>query len=142
MVRYCSYEIDLPYWLSMIEAELLTRKTEPSTPYKGQWGLVDLTWLNETDLCMFSTTQLIKYVTILGHMDTYKPFPLATVHDAFGSHANNCNHVRHWYKEILADLADSEVLSVILNRLYGMNDTYDKYGDIGHLIRQSNYALS
>jgi hypothetical protein len=45
----------------------------------------------------------------------HKPFPLVTVHDEFKAHANNINQVRWHYKEILAEIADSNVLDCWVN---------------------------
>lgn len=77
-------------------------------------------------------------------MLSYKPFAVSTVHDAFGSHPNNCNEVRYWYKEQLAEFAESTMLQALMNQLYGItNGTYTKLSeDLADKIRGSNYALS
>lgn len=63
--------------------------------------------------------------------------------DEFKCHANNMNWLRKHYVNIMADIADSEVLSDILNQLYGTVGGKAKKlsNNLGDLIRKSNYAL-
>lgn len=62
--------------------------------------------------------------------------------DEFKCHANNMNHLRYWYKEILADLADSTVLDYIFSGIYGKSGTYPKLtNNLSKKIRESSYAL-
>lgn len=100
-----------------------------------------LTWENVGSLPQWIVEKL---VSITDDMLTYKPFPIITVHDAFGCHANNCDITRYWYKEIMADFADSDMLAMLMNQLYQTTDgMYDKLSpDLGNKIRNSNYALS
>ena len=143
IVRMSNHYVDPTMWLNRIQAVLLERKSEPSSPMQNPWGLVDLTWLtNIGNFSNVSTADLLKYVNILTYMESHQKFPLATVHDAFGSHAHNCNHVRWYYKEMLAMLSESNIITVILQKLYNIDEEYTKYGDIADLIRNSNYALS
>lgn len=85
-----------------------------------------------------------KLMRIANAMLTYEPFQILTVHDAFGSHAGNCNEVRYWYKEILAEFAESTLLEWIMNQIYGIqNGKYKKLSDnLAEEIRGSNYGLS
>ena len=87
---------------------------------------------------------LNKLVSITDDMLTYNPFPVITVHDAFGCHANNCDITRYWYKEIMSDFADSNMLAMLMNQLYQTTDgVYEKLSpDLGDKIRNSNYCLS
>lgn len=100
-----------------------------------------LTWENVGSLPQWIVEKL---VSITDDMLTYRPFPIITVHDAFGCHANNCDITRYWYKEIMADFADSDMLAMLMNQLYQTTDgVYDKLSpDLGNKIRNSNYALS
>jgi hypothetical protein len=80
---------------------------------------------------------------ILEGMLAYEPFPLVTVHDEFKAHANNLNHVRSQYREILAEIAESNVLDDILSQIHGCPGTFNKLSfNLPDQIRQSNYALS
>lgn len=100
-----------------------------------------LNWANVMCLPRWMVTKLL---SIVNDMLTYKPFPIVTVHDAFGCHANNCDITRYWYKELLADFADSNLLEMMLCQLYGITDgKYEKLSpNLGDKIRNSNYALS
>ena len=49
--------------------------------------------------------------------------------------------MRYWYKEILAELAESNVLQYLLTELMGRPIQFKKYAEIADLIRNSNYAL-
>ena len=62
--------------------------------------------------------------------------------DEFKAHANNINHVRWQYREILAEIADSNVLDDLLSQVYKMPMTFPKgTKDLGKHIRGSAYAL-
>jgi hypothetical protein len=106
--------------------------------------LVLLPLLTASNVEMLPSWMINKLVSVTDDMLTYKPFPILTVHDAFGCHANNCDLTRYWYKELMADLADSEMLAMLMNQLYQTTDgVYDKLSpDLGDKIRNSNYALS
>jgi hypothetical protein len=86
---------------------------------------------------------LAKLEAILKGMNQYQPFPLVTVHDEFKAHPNNVNWVRWNYREILAEIADSNVLDDILGQIHGYAGSFSKLSfNLADLIRQSNYALS
>jgi DNA-directed RNA polymerase len=73
----------------------------------------------------------------------HKPFEVITVHDDFKCHANNVNHLRSHYREILAELAESNLLDDLLTQLYGFPSKFTKLSNkLPAAIRQSNYALS
>lgn len=103
--------------------------------------LNDLSWDNYMELPVGLAQVLIGKVNF---MLSYKPFAVSTVHDAFGSHPNNCNEVRYWYKEMLAEFADSTILQALMNQLFDItNGVYTKLSEnLGDKIRGSNYALS
>lgn len=48
--------------------------------------------------------------------------------------------MRYWYKEIMAELAESDMINFLTKQL-GITAHFEKYGDIAELIRQSNYGL-
>lgn len=81
-------------------------------------------------------------IAITESMLQYEPFEVVTIHDEFRCHPNNMNHLRQQYINILAELAESEVLSDLLSQLYGQPYQYNKLSnDLPDLIRKSNYAL-
>lgn len=70
-------------------------------------------------------------------------FRILTVHDAFSASPNYMNKVRNNYRNILADIADSNLLSDILSQICGEEVEYQKFSlDLGDHIREANYALS
>lgn len=109
----------------------------------GIADIVILPYLTKENVCFLTEQHLSKLLSIIEGMLQYKPFPLITVHDDFKSHPNNVNWVRWNYKEILADLAESHLLSDLFSQLYGEPCTYQKLEEkkLGDIIRKSNYAL-
>lgn len=104
--------------------------------------IVILPHLTYANVCYLSTEHLNKLAGILEGMLQYKPFELVTVHDEFKAHPNNLNWVRWQYRQILAEIADSNLLDDILSQLYGYPDTYDKLSfNLPEQIKQSAYAL-
>lgn len=89
------------------------------------------------------TKMLEELKSIATMMLSHKPFELVTVHDEFKAHCNNLNHVRMHYREILAQLADSEILTSILCQIHNVSAKYTKLStNLSTYIRKSNYALS
>lgn len=102
-----------------------------------------LKYLSLSNVSFLTSQHKAHLLRIIKDMLRHKPFPIVTNHDAFSSHANNVNHVRYHYKEILADLAESTVLDSILSDIHGFPGTYNKMGNrLSSLIRNSNYALT
>lgn len=103
---------------------------------------VILPHLTPANVQSLSQKHLEALAVIVNGMLEYKPFPLVTVHDEFKAHANNINHVRYQYKEILAEIADSMVLDDLMSQLHGRPGVFPKINyQLGDLIRASNYGL-
>lgn len=105
--------------------------------------VVILPYINRESVSTLSTTHITKLVSIIETMLAHKPFPLVTIHDAFRASPNNCNHVRQHYINIMADIADSELLSDLLSQLHGIKGGKAKKlsTGLGDLIRGSEYAI-
>jgi DNA-directed RNA polymerase len=70
-------------------------------------------------------------------------FQLAHIHDSFWTSPVYMNEVRRNYVEILANIADSNLLENILSQITGKKVEIEKDSDnLGKLIRKSEYALS
>lgn len=72
----------------------------------------------------------------------HSPFSIVAVHDDFFCHPNNMNHLRRHYANIMADLADSNIIEWVLSQIHNTKGTYTKESEnLGDLIRKSAYAL-
>ena len=70
-------------------------------------------------------------------------FALATIHDSFHCLPNHGNEVRQNYIDILCEIADSNLLSDILNNITKSTGTISKYtSNLSSYIALSEYALS
>lgn len=150
MIRRCSYDENQ---LRVIKYALKKSTYEPMEDRHLQY-YVELAEVNQwvdpvildhltlSNVCQLPKWYADKLDKLIDRMLKYPPFELLTVHDAFRCHANNGNAVRYHYKEILAELAESEILSSIMSQLIGKKGKYPKLSNIAHLIRESNYALS
>jgi DNA-directed RNA polymerase len=68
---------------------------------------------------------------------------MAAIHDSFWAHPNDMNLLRRTYVEILAEIADSDLISDILFEICGTRRNYiKKVPNLGDMICQSEYALS
>lgn len=159
MHRRCNYDPVMVHRASvLIQIELMERLLSPTKQptypcgkvgyYLDQYNrstLVDVVILPHLDgdtVGQLSTEHLEKLSSIVHGMLQYGPFPLVTVHDEFRAHANNVNWVRYQYKEILADIADSNVLNDLLSQVYGQPGHFTKLSNnLGNLVRQSSYGL-
>lgn len=85
---------------------------------------------------------ITKLIQILENMLEYIPAQVITVHDAFRCHPNHGDVVRYWYKEIMAELAESNILNCIMMQLTGYDPKYPKLShNLADDIRNSNYAI-
>lgn len=165
MHRRCNYDRDLAEYIREgIQIELMMRAmgetrtierpednapaVSPAAYYWDQYHrstLADITilpYLTTEVLQQLTTDHLQGLASIINGMLQYEPFPLVTVHDEFKCHANNVNWMRFQYKEILAEIADSNVLDDLLSQLHGIPGQFNKLSfNLGDQIRQSEYAL-
>lgn len=71
----------------------------------------------------------------------HPPFEIITIHDSYACHPNHCNQMRYHYKEILAQLAETNIITYISQQLYCDNEYIAKHGNIAEHIRNSNYGI-
>ena len=70
-------------------------------------------------------------------------FQVAHIHDAFCFHPNHISTVTRLYREVLAGIADSNLLSDILSEIKGEPVLVNKFStDLSADILKSKYALS
>ena len=102
--------------------------------------LIDL--INETNIAMVPKELLFALNGILSKMVEYGSSPVLTVHDAYFAHPLHCNAVRYWYKELCAEIAESDLLVFIVSQIVKQRVGYTKLSDnLATHIRNSNYGL-
>ena len=154
MIRRCSYNKPQVESVLYVLETLLDAGNDPcvmtdkhiikyvSLAQRFNWiDPVIISFIDMENINQLPNWYAIRLIKLIKMMLVYPPFDLLTVHDAFRCHANNANAVRYWYKEILAEIAESNILSCIMSDILGVKGTYPKLGNIGDLIRQSNYSL-
>jgi len=103
---------------------------------------VILPYLNSESVQSLAPEHVEQLLVMVTGMLKYQPFELITVHDEFKAHANNMDHVRWQYREIMAEIAESEVLNDLLSQIHGLPGTFQKLSfNLGEKIRGSEYAL-
>lgn len=156
--RRCNYDV---YIVSPLFAMLLMERFKSSVAnkheprdakvdyYIAQWersqmvDVVILPYLTKENIWQLPEQLINKLIEVIEQMLEYRPFPVVTIHDEFKCHPNNMNHLRQTYINVLADLADSEILSDILGQIHGHQGVWQKLSpDLSQKIRNSNYALS
>jgi hypothetical protein len=161
MHRRCNYDRAMVEQAAgLIEIEMISRSLSLQFPvdmasfagkaayYVDQYNRSDvadvviLPFLDSENISFLSQKHLESLATIVQGMLQYKPFELVTIHDEFKAHPNNINWVRYQYKEILAELADSNLLDDLLSQLHGVPGTFKKLSNnLGELIKESAYGL-
>lgn len=144
MQRRCNYNPKLLRSKLRIITDELKKRSHLVTDPKPDTFL-SLRWINELTekkAANLSTAELLQMLHLVDNCLQYKPFPVVTIHDAFRTHPNNMGTVRYWYKEMLAELAESNTLNSILAQLTDGKAQVSIKGNIADKIRQSNYALS
>jgi hypothetical protein len=159
MHRRCNYDRGMvEQAAALLEIEMISRSLNPCTfipdpqdpinVYLDHFkrsavaDVVILPHLTAENTQFLSKEHLDGLVDIVNNMLQYKPFELVTIHDEFKAHPNNINWVRYQYKEILAELAESNLLDDLLSQLHGVPGTFKKLSNnLGELIRESAYGL-
>lgn len=129
LIRRCSYNpktIKVSLKLLTVCGNTTVTANDPRMVELVQ--LTQSTGMLETSMLQFITEDNVtdipkpmrqKLIALAEDMLQYKPFDILTVHDAFRIHPNNGNALRYWYKEILAELAESKLLNHILSMVTG-----------------------
>jgi hypothetical protein len=158
MHRRCNYnDFLLRAVKSIIEIELLSRElTKPvkiggkflAQYYEKQYirsgicSVVGISQINEVTVEYLSIAYLLEISRLIEMMLEHKPFHLVTLHDAFSAHCNNIDQVRFHYKEILAEIADSNLLNDVLGQIKPRLTFKKLSKNLSEKIRESDYALT
>lgn len=155
MVRRCSYDVEkISEVLSTINDELAAPTSYTVIPDKMEelLALYDAMNIPDTRILDYITPATVnavpkKYLLQLKNtismMLHYGSFDILTIHDCIRTLPSNCNAVRYWYAEILAELADSNILDCIYEQITGTKRKFRKaVPNISSLIRQADYQLS
>jgi len=96
------------------------------------------------DLGQYGMNTLCRIRDLCELVLTWDSSPLVCIHDEFKASPNHMNKVRYWYKEILAEIADSNLLQDIIRQLTGDNtiEIQKLSDDLSTDIRNSNYCLA
>lgn len=86
-----------------------------------------------------SQLHIDKLLTVVNRSLSTRPYPLYTIHDDFRTLPSGVGRMAVEYKNILAELNESNALNFSLGFL-GVSSPTDK--SLGRVIRRSNYALS
>lgn len=159
LIRRCSYDLERAKFVSnIIVKERLARSiglvqtncdNAAINYYLAQYarsGIADaviMPYLDDKTIRFLTDEHLIGLQHIVKQMLQHQPFDVIAIHDEFKCHPNNMNYLRDHYRNILAELADSELLADLLSQLKGSEGSYQKLTpDLSKHILQSNYALS
>lgn len=159
LLRRCNYDrARVKFVNSVLERERLARtmghlqSLEPDDEvieyYLEQYGrssiadAVIIPHIDNHTVHFLTEKHLVGLHDIVKSMLKHQPFEVIAIHDEFKCHANNMNHLRSHYRDILAELADSELLTDLLSQINGIEGSYEKLTpDLSKYIRQSNYGL-
>lgn len=102
---------------------------------------------SQADTYKLSKEHRNKLIDILSKMLQHKTIEVICVHDCYKCHPNNMNYIRYWYKEMCADIVESNMLVYLTNQLLPVDvftgDPVDKSlrKRIASEVRKSNYGL-
>jgi hypothetical protein len=159
--RRCNYDVAVMAETAMvIEIEVIRRlvggKEEELSGDFGRFGYyieqyersgmpdaVILPLVTTENIRGMTDTHLESLSTMVNNMLAYKPFEVVTIHDEFRAHPNNLNYLRQVYVDVMAEIAESNMLKDLMEQLTGQPYNFKKTcHDLGKIIRESNYSLS
>lgn len=156
LIRRCNYNKNMTRKVyHIIKEHLESRKPQqPLTDeelkyyfnlanHHGTISVVIIPHITVDNVAQLHKGYLTDLLAVLEVMLSYEPFMVTTVHDAFACLPNNCNILRHWYREILAELADSDVLEYIIKQItHNPRYKFTKHStNLAEKIRKSNYGI-
>lgn len=160
LVRRCSYDLEITAnAFNCITDEIIERQlgmieeedehaSEEVGYFVAQYerstvaDLAIIPYLERDTVGSLTDEHLAALRKILSSMVDHDPFDVVTIHDQFSCHANHMNHLRKHYRNILAEIADSNLLDDLLTQLYGRPASFVKKStDLSKHIYNSNYAL-
>ena len=110
--------------------------------YSAMLDISIIDYINESNVHHVPLPMVMRLLAVLTEMLARGSSPVVTVHDSFGSLPTHCNTVRYWYKEICAELAESNMLAFLVSQITGKRVTYvKKSNDLGNKIRNSSYGI-
>jgi len=110
--------------------------------YSNMLDVSIIDYITQDNLCHVPVALIFKLKKVLGDMLSRGSAPVLTVHDAFRAHPNHCDTVRYWYKELMAELAESNILEFIVSQITKQRVKYNKLSTtLPDMIRESNYAI-
>jgi hypothetical protein len=151
MIRRCSYkEQRVRDAISLLEMSMLSKPVKVTDTGLERFLALyrDSLWIDPV-VIEFITIDNVdqlpkayvgKLLALLNEMVSYPSFDLLTVHDAFLCSPKHGDRVRYWYKEVMAELNESNVMQMLLSQLLGEPVTLNK-PNLAKQIRQSNYGI-
>lgn len=145
--RRCKYNAKaVEYYIKAINKELEIRnETSEGLNTENALSLAILDGV--FDIEEISTNDLVRYIELLNKVLSMPSFEAIFIHDEFKCLPNYCNELRFWYKEILAELAESELLSQIFSEIANEEIIYENVEggftkqEMASHIRNSTYAI-
>jgi hypothetical protein len=108
----------------------------------GFTSAVIFEYVDESNYGLVSPGMRSKLINLVDSMPATS-FPLVCIHDCFKFHANYGDDVRRQYRQILSELAGSEILPAIASEITGRTITATKgLLTLPEKIREAEYALS
>ena len=154
LVRRCNYNVkQVKEAVGLIQDALanqslvFTYSDEAIMPVHlfNKTGIADISCLEHLPKIVNQLPQrmLKQLLATFTEMLKHEPFEVITIHDSFACLPSHCNVLRYWYKEILAEIAESTMLDHLLSQLFSEECIFSKLDkDLAPLIRNSNYGLS
>lgn len=135
---------------SLVARELI-RRCNPTTRFLVDMEMVETLW-ELYEKSGFLSARILDYQIPRGFDTSHKieelkdkmsskAFPIKGVHDCFSCHPNNAKVMLNTYREIYAELSDSNLLQFILRQSLNNPDIQISVTQFGDEIRKSEYIL-
>jgi hypothetical protein len=146
MQRRCNYsDFDLMMVSTYLRREVCNRKLNPSkkTDNTQFLSLVHLDKVSSQEsLKGWPDDTVIRMYNQVLRVTANDSFELVCVFDEFKCGPNHCNAMRQHFIDIMAELADSNLLEDVINEITGWNVKVDKLNQgVGDMIRGGAYGI-
>lgn len=152
--RRCNYDMAL---LLVAEDALLARLADPRLMVRKRTPDIEQLWKNHEFMSLVGIEYVIDHsprdlskdyceelLALVNQVLEYQSFECVTIHDEYKCHPNHVNRMRMTFIEMMAELAESDVMAEIIRQM--RNDPSYKIkklsDDLGDLIRDGEYAIA
>ena len=149
VVRRCNYDKDKLIQVKEIienNTDWISYPTKRMDKLYHDYNFISLRgveFISKESVYNFTEEYAMELLALIDSILEQPSFELVTIHDAYLCHPNYVNTVRYHMINVMAELAEGNIINTILKQITGQDFNLNSHNyKLGDLIRESNYIIS